>query len=173
MDFFDAIENRHSVRKYEAREIEQEKLEKLLETINHAPSAGDLQGYEIVLVRDSSTKQALSQAAYGQKPVAQAPVVLVFCADRLMSASKYGERGANLYAVQDATIAAAYCQLAAVALGLATVWVGAFDPQAASEAIGTPEQVTPVAIIPIGYPAEKPTRTPRRPLSDLVRMEEF
>ena len=173
MDFFDTVKNRHSIREYEAQEIEQEKLEKLLETINHAPSAGDLQGYEVVLVRDHSTKQALSQAAYGQKPVSQAPVVLVFCADRLMSASKYGERGANLYAVQDATIAAAYCQLAAVALGLATVWVGAFDPQAAAEAIGTPEQVTPVAIIPVGYPAEEPVPTPRRPLGDLVRMERF
>lgn len=173
MEFFDAVKNRHSVRNYEPREIEPEKLNILLSAINAAPSAGDLQGYEIVLVRNQSTKEALVSASHGQKDVAQAPVVLVFCADHLLSASKYGERGAKLYAVQDATIAAAYCQLAATALGLATVWVGAFDPKAAAAAINAPDHVTPVAIIPVGYPAETPNPTPRRPLDELVHQEKF
>jgi len=173
MDFFDAVRNRHSIRRYQTREVDGEKLNKLLETVNLAPSAGDLQGYEIILVRNASVKEALARAAYGQSPVREAPVVLVFCADRLLSASKYGKRGAELYAVQDATIAAAYCQLAATAQGLATVWIGAFDPDAAGAAIETPEHVTPVAIIPVGYPAEEPHATPRRSLGNLVRNEKF
>ena len=173
MDFFDTVRNRHSIRRYQTREVEEEKLWKILEAINSAPSAGDLQGYEVVLVRSASTKEALARAAYGQTSPVQAPVVLVFCADRLLSASKYGKRGAELYAVQDATIAAAYCQLAAAALGLATVWIGAFDTEAVWAAIGAPEHVTPVAIIPVGYAAEEPRATPRRSLSDLVRDEKF
>jgi len=173
MDFFDVVEQRHSIRRYGPREIEQDKLTKLLEAVNSAPSAGDLQAYEIVLVRQAETKHALGKAAYGQNFVAQAPVVLIFCADHLLSASKYGERGAGLYAVQDATIAAAYCQLAATALGLATAWVGAFDPTAVREIIGAPEQVTPVAIIPVGHAGEAPEPTPRRRLDELVRDEKF
>ena len=173
MEFFDTIRSRHSIRRYQTREVEEEKLRKILEAVDSAPSAGDLQGYEIVLVRSASTKDALARAAYGQTPAVQSPVVLVFCADRLLSASKYGKRGAELYAVQDATIAAAYCQLAATALGLATVWIGAFDTEAVEAAIGAPEHVTPVAIIPIGYAAEEPRTTPRRSLGDLVREERF
>lgn len=173
MGFFDTVYQRRSVRKYETREVEQEKLEKLLETANSAPSAGDLQGYEIIVVRDRNRRKALSDAAYGQRFVAEAPLALVFCADHLLSASRYGERGAKLYAIQDATIAAAYVQLAATALGLATVWVGAFDPKAVRAVVGLPEHITPVAIISVGYPAERPAATPRRSLNDLVRYEQF
>lgn len=173
MDFFEVVRNRHSVRRYQAREVEQEKLDALLSAINAAPSAGDLQAYGVVLVRETSTKQALAKAAYGQDFVAEAPLVLVFCADRLLSASKYGKRGAELYSVQDATIAGAYCQLAATALGLATVWVGAFDTGGVAAAIKAPDHAMPVAIIPVGYPAEEPEPTPRRRLDDLVRRERF
>lgn len=56
MDFFETVENRHSIRHYEDRDIEQDKLAKILDAINAAPSAGDLQGYEVVLVKDASTK---------------------------------------------------------------------------------------------------------------------
>ena len=171
MDYFDTVRNRHSVRKYQAREVEQEKLDLILETINAAPSAGDLQGYQALLVRDPSTRQALAKASYGQNFIVEAPLALVFCADHLRSAGKYGKRGAELYAVQDATIAATYCQLAATALGLATVWVGAFDTAGVAVAINAPESMTPVAIIPIGYAAEEPAPTPRRKLDDLVKLE--
>lgn len=173
MDFSDVVRNRHSIRRYQARELEQEKLDTLLDTINAAPSAGDLQAYAVVLVRDTQGKQALATAAHGQTFLAEAPLVLVFCADHLRSAGKYGKRGAELYAIQDATIAAAYCQLAATALGLATVWVGAFDAEAAAAVLEAPNHVTPVAIIPVGYPAEEPSSTPRRQLDDLVRLEKF
>lgn len=173
MEVLDAIFSRRSVRSYLDRNLDESTVTRLLEAVNAAPSAGDLQGYEVVLVRDPSTKDALAQASYGQKFLAEAPIVLVFCADHLLSASKYGKRGAELYSVQDATIAAAYCQLAATALGLASVWVGAFDTPQVAAAVKTPEQVTPVAIIPIGYPAEEPSPTPRRDLNELVRPEHF
>ena len=173
MDFFDAVRDRHSVRKFQPKEVEQDKLDKILEAVNAAPSAGDLQAYQVILVRDPSTRKALAQASYGQGCLVEAPLALVFCADHLMSAGKYGKRGAELYAVQDATIATAYCQLAATALGLATVWVGAFDTAGVSAAINAPDNVTPVSIIPIGYAAEEPGPTPRRKLEDLIKPEKF
>lgn len=170
MEFFDAVKSRHSVRSYQKKDVEREKLQKILETANAAPSAGDLQGYEIVLVRDEERRAALADAAYGQDFVAEAPVVLVFCANPRRSAQKYGTRGSTLYCIQDATIAAAHAQLAATALGLATCWVGAFDEQAAASAIGATD-VRPIIILPIGYPDEKPYVTPRRNLSDIVHNE--
>jgi nitroreductase len=168
MDFFETVQSRHSVRDYLPREVEEEKLTKILTAVNNAPSAGNLQSYDVVLVKDEATKSALAAAAFGQRFIVQAPVVLVFCANRIRGGSKYKERGADLYAVQDATIAAAYCQLAATAQELSTCWVGAFNPDTVAEAIGITTSITPVAIIPIGYAFQQPSPTPRRALSDLV-----
>ncbi len=172
MEFFDVIEKRHSVRSFRSKEVEAEKLEKIIEAANKAPSAGNLQGYEIVVVREKETKQRLSKAALNQEFIAEAPIALVFCANPVRSSAKYGERGANLYCVQDATIAAAYAQLAATDLGLASVWVGAFATEEVSRTINATD-VVPVAIMPIGYSNKTPYKTPRRSLDDLSHKEKF
>jgi len=169
MDFFTVLRERHSVRSFAERPVEPEKLRALLEAANRAPSAGNLQAYEIYVVTRPATLKALMRAAFEQKFVAQAPVVLVFCADPTRSARSYGERGATLYSVQDATIACAYAQLAATALGLGSVWVGAFDEDAVRKELGVGKELVPVALLPIGYAAEKPEITSRRTLDDLVR----
>lgn len=173
MDFFEVVEKRQSIRKYEDREVGRQDFRRILDAINAAPSAGDMQGYEVVIVSDLAAREQLAKAAYDQSSITEAPVSLVFCADHTRSASKYGKRGADLYSVQDATIAASYCQLAAAALGLATVWIGAFDTKLVSETIKAPDLVTPVAIIPIGYAAEQPDHTSRRDIFDLIRENRF
>ncbi len=98
----------------------------------------------------------------------EAPVVLVFCAHPARSSPKYAARGEQLYSVQDATIACTYAMLAATALGLASVWVGAFEDQAVSAALNLPQGWLPVAILPLGYAARPSGPTPRRDLADLV-----
>lgn len=168
MDFCEVLRERHSIRAFAERPVEPEKLRTILEAANRAPSAGNLQAYEIYVVTRSETLTALMRAAFEQKFVAQAPVVLVFCAHPARSAKVYGERGATLYSVQDATIACAYAQLAATALGLGSVWVGAFNEDAVRKALGIGKELVPVALLPIGYAAEKPEITPRRALDDLV-----
>ena len=169
MEFFEVVKNRHSVRDFKDKEIEKEKLEKLLYVANSAPSAGNLQAYQIFLVRKSAQKTALANAAYGQDYIAQAPVSLIFCADPLRSASKYGKRGSELYSIQDTTISAAYVHLAAVDLGLGSVIVGAFNEKAVSKILNLPDMLRPIIILPIGYPNEKPEITPRRKITDLVK----
>ena len=168
MDFFTLAENRQSVRAYLDQAIEPQKLQHLLQTVNRAPSAGNLQAYEIILVRDPERKQSLAAAALDQEFVVEAPVVLVFCAHPARSSPKYAARGEQLYSVQDATIACTYAMLAATALGLASVWVGAFEDQAVSAALNLPEGWLPVAILPLGYAARPSGPTPRRDLADLV-----
>jgi len=104
-DFFETVRHRHSIRKYQSdMAVEPEKLYAILEMACAAPSAGDLQSYRIIVVRDLADRQILAQASHQQTFVAEAPVCLVFCADPARSASTFGERGAKLYALQDTTI---------------------------------------------------------------------
>jgi nitroreductase len=159
------------VRAFEAREIEAEKLEKILEAANLAPSAGNLQAYEIYVIRQAAGRVALMKAALDQDFIASAPVDLVFCANPERTKGKYGRRGIQLYAIQDATIACTFAMLMAVELGLGSVWVGAFDDDAVRRAIGAPAEIDPVAILPLGYPAEAPGARPRRALSELVHWD--
>lgn len=171
MDIFEAIRQRHSVRAYQRREVEAEKLQRILEAVNAAPSAGNRQAYEVVLVRDAERKQRLVKAAWDQTFIAEAPVVLVFIAAPERNRDRYAERGEQLYSVQDATIACAYAELVATALGLNCCWVGAYDDAAVAAAVGATGSLRPVAVLPIGYAAEQPPARPRRLLNDLVHQE--
>ncbi len=162
MEFRELIKKRHSVRDYEDKEIGEDKIGRILEAANNAPSAGNLQAYRIYLVRNR--KEELMMAAYGQEQILHAPIVLVFASVEKESSQKYGERGAELYSVQDATIACAYAQLAVTDEGLGSVWVGAFDPLEVSRITGLGSYEVPIALLPIGYPAEEPRETSRKPL---------
>jgi len=171
MNFFELIKSRRSVRVFKKQKMEKEKLIKILEAANSAPSAGDLQSYEIYLIKSQEMKEQLSKAALGQSQIANAAAVLVFCASSKRALSKYGGRGTELYSIQDATIACAYAQLAVTELGLSSVWVGAFYEKEVANIIKSGPQERPVALLPIGYPAKKPNATPRRQLKELVHEE--
>lgn len=167
-DFFETVRHRHSVRKYRDDAVEQEKLHAILEMACAAPSAGDLQSYRIVVAESVEKRAALQRAAGEQAFLAEAPVNLVFCSDIERCAARYGQRGRELFAIQDATIAATYAQLAAVAAGLASAWVGSFDEAGVREALGIEPGLAPVAIVTVGYPAELPEPTPRRHMDEMV-----
>ncbi len=168
MEFSDVILNRHSIRTFTVQPVEPEKLQKILETTNLAPSAGNLQAYEIYVVTDAKKRDGLSCAALAQEYVAVAPVALVFCTHAALTEGRYTERGTRLYTVQDATIACTFAMLAATDLGLGSVWVGTFDEKVVRLIIGAPEGQVPVSILAIGYPGEFPTQHPRRPLDEIA-----
>jgi nitroreductase len=167
MDFKDVLSNRYSARSYSEKDVESEKLNAVLGAAQISPSAGNLQSYKIYVVRTKETREAIMLACHEQEFIAQAPVVLVFCAD-CNPGYKYGERGAELYSVQDATIAAAYAQLAATEQGLGTVWVGAFDPLELSRLLDARSYEVPVAVVPLGYPADEQGAKERKPIEELV-----
>ncbi len=168
-DFFATVRHRHSVRRYqEDTPVEAEKLHAILEMACAAPSAGDLQSYHIFVVSDDGLRHALRSAAGDQAFISAAPVCLVFCAEPARSAEKFHERGERLFAIQDATIAAAYAQLAIVAAGMGSTWVGDFDERAVAAALDLREGLTPIALLSVGYPAELPDTSPRRRLDEVV-----
>jgi len=168
MDFVQVVNARRSIRAFTSRPVEPDKLQTILQVANRAPSAGNLQAYEIYVVSRRAALMALADASLGQEFVAQAPIALVFCANPKRSSRRYAQRGMSLYCIQDATIACTYAQLAATALGLASVWVGAFNDDAVREAIGVGQDLLPVAILPIGYAGEEPEESSRRSLTSLV-----
>ncbi len=169
-DFFETVRHRHSVRKYQqTTPIEAEKMHAILEMACAAPSAGDLQAYQITVIRNQATRDLLRQASHDQAFISEAPVCLVFSADPSRSGETFGERGESLYAIQDATIAATYAQLAIVAAGMGSTWVGNFDNDAVKAALNCNEALQPIAILSVGYPAELPEPTPRRNIDDVVK----
>ncbi|APZ42898.1 nitroreductase family protein [Acidihalobacter ferrooxydans] len=167
-DFFATIRRRHSVRRYQAdMAVETEKLHAILESAIAAPSAGDLQAYQIVVVRAAETRRKLADVT-DHAFLAEAPVCLVFCTDAERSAQTFGERGRELFALQDTTIAAAYAQLAAVAGGLGSAWVGGFVTPDVAATLGLEAHLAPVAMLALGYAAELPEPTTRRRLDEIV-----
>ena len=171
MELMDVIKKRRSIRSFRPDGVDEKKIRALLECANLAPSAGNLQGYEIVVIKDTETKLALAKAALDQQFIAEAPVVFVFLANAKRSASKYGKRGDTLYSTQDATIATAYVQLACVDLGLGSCWVGAFNDHEVAKVVQAGIDYTPVSILPVGYPAEDPEPRPRRGVDSIAHYE--
>ena len=165
MEFFTVLQQRRSVRSYKSQPPEEDKIRKIFEAANLAPSAGNLQAYHAYAFREKAKRQALARAAKGQTFIEEAPVCLVFCTDPSRSAEKYGDRGRELYSIQDATIAGTFAMLAAVDLGLSTVWIGEFDEERVRKIVGDPGR--PVVMFSLGYAAEEPKPAGRRAIEEI------
>ncbi|MBC7110042.1 MAG: nitroreductase family protein [Archaeoglobi archaeon] len=164
-DCLAVIRERRSIREFSNRKVDPLILKKLVEYGNCAPSAGNLQARDFVIVTER--KDELAEAALGQKVIREAPAVIVVCANIPRSSKKYGKRG-TLFAIQDASIAAQNILLAAHALGLGACWVGAFKESMVSEILGLPEGVIPVAMIAVGYPKSIPPNPGRVEVERLI-----
>ena len=164
MEYFEVVEKRQSIRKYQSRPIESEKVQAILRAANQAPSAGNFQAYEIYLTAKESVREAMARTTWDMAWIATAPLLIIFCTH----AERCKYPGADTCAMQDASIATTQAMLAVTALGLGACWVGAFDPTRVAEVISAPEGVKPMAVLAIGYADETPERTPRRTLAELV-----
>jgi nitroreductase len=169
MEFFHVIRNRHSVRVFTEQPIEPDVLTPIFKAIQSAPTAGNLQAYQVYMTDTPEKITALGKAAYDQTCVSGATAVLVFCTDAPRSEDKYKERGRELYCIIDTTIAATIGHLAAVAQGLGSVMVGAFKPDEVAGIVGAPSYQVPILMLPLGYPNEEPEATSRRSMDDLFK----
>ncbi|MDG6224891.1 MAG: nitroreductase family protein [Candidatus Thermoplasmatota archaeon] len=152
MELWSAMSKRRSVRNFSILPPSDAMIEKLLEAARAAPSAGGLGSRKVFVVKAESKRRALADACHGQEFVAQAHVVLLFCAD-LDRITPYGDRGRNLYCIQDVAASVQNVLLRAVDIGLGACWVGAFDEGTVSEIIGLKEGIRPLALVPVGYEA--------------------
>ncbi len=170
MECLEAIEGRRSIRKFKDSVIGKGVIKELLSAAQMAPSAGNLQARDFIVVSEKRIKEQLTKAALDQSFVEQAPIVIVVVANIERSSLKYGSRG-EFYAIQDATASVMNLLLVAYSRGLATCWVGSFDETAIRILLGLPHKIKPIAIIPIGYSNEKPIAPPRMGLDKVVHWE--
>lgn len=184
MELLEAIKIRRSIRAFQDRPVEDEKLRVLLEAMQAAPSWANMQCWRFVVVKDEATRQKLSDLSYvesflaprgyktnpAQAGIAEAPVVIVACADPEKSGTLWDQQ----YYMTDMGIAAQNLMLAACDLGLGTVFVGVFDEILVRELLNIPSNIRVVGIFPVGYPSqEKKGGQKRNPLEDFVYYEKW
>jgi nitroreductase len=173
VDVLEVIKGRRSVRTFKGKEVPTEIVKKLIDAARWAPSAGNIQPWEFIIVRRLEIKRRLVEAALGQTFIEEAPVVIVVCANEVRSSQGYGVRGRTLYCIQDTAAAIQNILLVGYSFGLGACWVGAFREEEAREVLKIPHGIRPVAIIPVGYPAETPPPRSRRPINPIVHHETF
>jgi len=173
MEFQELVHKRGMVRAFRPDPVPEELVQKLLSNAVRAPSAGNLQPWEFIIVRDEETKLRLARAALGQMFLAEAPVVIVTCRDVERNARRYGDRGRHFYSLSDVSCATMMILLTASNEGLGACWVGAYHDEEVSRVLGLPEHVRPVALVSVGWPAEKPTPTERIPPAEVLHYERF
>jgi nitroreductase len=169
MEVMEAIEKRRSIRDYDDRPVPEEKLKRVLEAARLSPSASNRQDRKFVVVRGEARRRTLSQAAFGQVYVAQAPVVIATVSTNPGYVMACGVPSFSM----DLAIAIDHMTLAAVAEGLGTCWIGAFHQDKVKNILGIPEKYTVAALITLGFPRETPQRTPRKALGEIVSYETF
>ncbi len=164
-NLFNVMLNRRSHRKFENRDVEEWKLEMIFAAADTAPTAGGFQGFEIYHIKNQEVKNKLVLAANNQ-PYVNAPVVLVFCMNPDRVKLNFPPETIRKFSQQDATLAAAYSQLAAHALGLSSIWIGMLDENRIREVLGT--DLFPSSILCVGYPIKMLIPKPKRNLKDLI-----
>jgi nitroreductase len=170
MDIYEAVKTRTSVRAFKAKEVPPECVTRLLEAARLAPSASNRQEWRFIVVRDAGKRKELAAAARGQKFVGAAPVVLVCCAETDNHKMACGQL---CYPI-DVAIAVDHLTLCAVAEGLGTCWIGAFDENEVKNILSIPRRIRVVALLPIGYPARSSTAKKNRlALNEIVKEERW
>ena len=164
-NIFNVVLNRRSQRKFGNRDVEEWKLEMIFAAADTAPTAGGFQGFEIYHIKNQEIKNKLVEAANNQ-PYVNAPVVLVFCMNPKRIKLNFPPETIRKFSQQDATLAAAYSQLAAHALGLSSIWIGMLDENKIREVLST--ELSPSSILCAGYPAKMLVPKPKRNLKDLI-----
>lgn len=184
METIEAIRTRHSTRRFLDKEVEPQKLQELLEAARMSPSWANLQCWRFIVVKNKNSRENISELSYvesflapkgfkanpAKKGLAEAPVVIVACADPEQSGVLWDQH----YYMTDIGIAAQNLMLSAHALGLGTVFVGIFDENKMKALLNIPANIRIVGLFPIGYPRdEKKEGPPRKPLAEFVFHEKW
>jgi nitroreductase len=166
MDFYEAVRSRTSIRSYKPDPVPDDMLNRILEAGRLAPSAKNYQPWKFIVVKDAAVRAALVPACRGQGFVGQAPVVICACA--ITEQAWKGMGGYWSAESVDLTIALEHMMLAATAEGLGTCWIGAFTEAEVKKVLAIPDDVKPIALTPLGFPAQPGRTRPRKPLSEII-----
>ena len=165
------IETRRSIRSYKDQEIEEDKLNYVLQAFRKAPSAKNLQPWKLVVIKNKKILSDIAIACNNQTFMEEAPVIIAACAKE---EEAYGTMGGymNSYPI-DIAIALEHLILAATEKGLGTCWIGAFKEQLVKDILGVPDNVKVVALTPLGYPAREASVRGRKPLTEIISYDKY
>lgn len=177
----EAIQHRRSVRNFQEKSIEDEKLNEILEAARLAPSGNNRQPWFFIVIKDGLIKNEVAVATNNQAWIASAPVVIVVVADLCARSQDYAgmfvdEETSSFDVkriIRDTTIAITHILLEVDNQGLGACWCGAFTQDSIRPVLGIPEDKFVVAVIPVGYAAEEPKAKPRKALEEIVRYERW
>ena len=167
MSFLELARKRYSVRAYRPDPVEDEKLQKVLEAAHLAPTAANRQPFQLIVIHTTGREEELGRI-YTRSWFVQAPIVICACG---ISSQSWVRGDGKSYCDVDVAIAMDHLTLAAADLGLGTCWIGAYDPVAAREILGLPDEVEPIAFTPLGYPDDQPKEKTRKSIDELVKYE--
>jgi nitroreductase len=169
MDVFAAINQRSSVRAYKSTDVEEEKLKKVLEAGRLSPSANNRQDWKFIVVKNKETRKKLAKASFEQFFIAEAPIIIVACG---LDPNAMLACGQPMHTV-DVSIAFAYMILQAYESGLGTCWIGAFSEDEVKKILNVPKHIRVVAMTPLGYPNQPPSRKFRKTLDQIVCYDKY
>lgn len=179
METRECIRSRRSIRRFTDQPVSDEALKELLEAVRWAPSWGNTQTWEVIVVKDQATKEKLAECVPPNNPackgIPQAPVVIVVCGRLGSSGYKSGELLTDKgdWYMFDAAIACQNLCLAAHDMGLGTVHVGTLNHKVIDELLGLPDHIKSLELIPVGYPAKEGNAPPRKELQEFVHLERY
>lgn len=166
MDFYEVISKRHSIRKYKPDAVSDDKLNRILDAAHMAPSGKNGQPWRFIVVRNEELRKKLVGPCRDQSFIAEAPIIIVGCANEDESYQKQGNYMKSWPI--DLALAFAHLMLAATVEELGTCWIGAFDEKEVKKALDIPEQLRVVGLTPLGYAAAEGRPKSRKPLQDMV-----
>ena len=169
LDFLALAKSRRSIRGFKDKDITKEQLMQLIDAAQSAPSAGNCQPWHFYVIKNKGLQAKMKENAYNQDFILTAPACIVVCTETKCNESRYGERGRDLYSIQDTAAAIQNILLCAKNMGLGSCWCGAFDEEKISGILDLKKDFRPVAIIPVGYPeADSYPPQNRRPVEEIV-----
>ena len=151
MEFESVVKTRKSIRDYSDKEVEDEKINFVLESARLAPSWANKQCWHFIIVKDKKIIEDLSKTSIINRWLKNAPIIIVACGDK----SKSGSKNDINYFIVDVSIALEHLVLAATDKGLGTCWIAGFSEKKVKELIKIPNHIRVIALTPLGYPTKK------------------
>lgn len=167
-DILDLIKSRRTVKYFLPKFVSWENIARIIDAARHAPSSGNIQNWKFIVCIESGAKQAVAGTCGEQYEIAQAGALIVVCNEVEKAQRYYGSRGEKLFSIQNCAAAIQNMLLEAASLELGSRWVGAFDEEELKKLLNIPEEVSPQAIIAIGYAKDTPPKPPKYPLETVV-----
>ena len=172
MNIDEVIHSRHSIREYQKKDVTYATIGEILESVKHSPSSGNIQNWQIGIIKEREKKEEIAKSCLNQLWMNQAPVHLILCYDerniRVLYPKNYKE-----FSIQNIAILASFIMLKATTLGLGTCWIGIPKEEEIKKILKLPEFITPSVILTLGYSEGKYKKTTRNEVNELIFFEEY